>query len=100
MSNILTSVLRKPSGTGYFDGAISGASEALFPEASYGSIQERFIFNPNLTGSFWLNIYGGTAAANTADCVEIAPGTGMTWSFINAVTIIGTAAAAITWGER
>lgn len=98
MTDQFTSILRKPTTTGYFDGALSGTSEALFPEVSMASIRERIIYNPNASGSFWINIYGGVAVANGSDCIEIPPGTGYSTHAVNAITIIG--AGSITWGER
>lgn len=99
--SFITSLLRKPTTTGYFAGpTLGGASEAMFPELSEGSFRERIIYNPNATGSFWINIFGGAAAANANDCIEIPPGGGYSTHAGNAMTIIGTAAAKITWGER
>lgn len=99
MSNINTSFLRKPAtGEGGFDGTLSGVSEALFPAASQGSFQERFVYNPNAAGTLWINVVGGVAVANGADCVAIPPLTGTSWYHTNAVTIIG--AGNLTFGER
>lgn len=98
MTDQFTSILRKPTTAGYFDGTLSGTSEAMFPEVSQGSIRERLIYNPNASGSFWINVYGGISSANGNDCIEIPPGTGYSTHATNAMTILGS--GAITWGER
>ena len=38
--------------------ALSGSSELLFPATTFGSIQERIIFNPNTSNAIWINLTG------------------------------------------
>lgn len=80
--------------------SMSGASETVFEETSFSGIQERFIYNPNATGSVWINLFGGVAAANAAGSMELPPGTGWSGKATNEINAIGTASAKLTAGER
>ena len=79
---------------------LTGTSQPLFPKEEYGAINERFIYNPNAAGSFWINLYGGTAAVNGQDCVEVPPGGNWVGSTTDPMTIIGTAGLKHTAGSR
>lgn len=83
-----------------FSKALSGASEALFPAASFGGIEDRVISNPNAANSVWVNLMGGTAAANGLDCTEVKAGITLRVENTNAVTVIGTAADKVTALQR
>lgn len=79
---------------------LSGSSEALFPAVTFGSIQERIIFNPNASNAIWINLLGGTAAANVGGNIKLAAGEGITTQNTNAITVIGTAGDDVTALER
>jgi hypothetical protein len=79
--------------------ALTGGQDVVFPEGAYGSLQERFVYNPNAAGSIWINPFGGVAAANASGCIEIPPGTGWSAKSTSAINALGTAGAKITAGE-
>lgn len=78
---------------------LTGSSQTLFTSVTAGSIQERFIANPS-ANSIWVNMVGGTAAANAAGSFEISPGSFFSTSCTNAITVIGTSTQKVTAGER
>lgn len=89
-------------------GAVTGASQALFDDigtrpgqlaGGVNSIVERFIFNPSATATLWVNLFGGAAAANAADCISIPPGGSWSGAIVNGINVLGVAGQAITAGE-
>lgn len=90
-------------------GAVTGASQVLFDDigtrqgqlaGGFNSIVERFVFNPSATATLWLNLFGGVAVANGADCISLAPGAGWSGGVVNEIRVLGVAGQAITAGER
>lgn len=80
--------------------ALSGSSELLFPATTFGSIQERIIFNPNTSNAIWINLTGGAAAANVAGSILLAAGEGITVQNTNAISVIGAPGDDVTALER
>ena len=59
-----------------------------------------FIYNPNASGSLWVNVLGGTAAANGAGSIEVVPGQLLPFDARNAISIIhASTGAKFTAGE-
>jgi hypothetical protein len=60
----------------------------------------RFVYNPNASGSLWVNVLGGTAAANGAGSIEVVPGQLLPIDTCNAISIIhASTGAKFTAGE-
>jgi hypothetical protein len=73
----------------------------VFPAQEYGSCQQRYIHNPNATGSFWIAFNGDNPTVNGEDSFEIAPGGRWADAINSEVRIRFTAAAAsLTAYER
>lgn len=78
---------------------LSGASEALFPDAGYNGFQERWVHNSG-ANSIALNLFGGVAALNSKDCINIPANGSWAGRVSNAITVIGTAAQPVAAGQR
>lgn len=77
-----------------------GTSEQVFPNATYGSFQERFIANPNEAGDLWVNIFGETAGANLQGSFAIPPKTGWVGATTQVINVAAASALVVTAGER
>ena len=92
----------------FSNGALVAATPVdLFPEVDYGSIEERFITNPNASGSLWFRFcdegdVAQTASANGAGSIEIPAGAaGWAGSICNRISVVAAGAATkVTAGER
>lgn len=80
--------------------ALTGGQDIVFPDAGYAGAQEVFVYNPNASGSIWINPFGGVAAANASGCIELPPGTGWSGTVTNSIIALGAAAAKITAGRN
>lgn len=90
-------------------GQVAGTPEDVFPEVPYSSIEERFITNPNASGSIWIRFCdlgssapATVAEANGAGSIEI-PAGGQGWSgpVCNRISVVCAGAATlVTAGER
>lgn len=93
---------RSLGGRKYTDksGAITTGGTAQSLMAVNADRDGGFVYNPNATGSLWVNFLGGTAAANGAGSVEVVPGQLLPFDATNAVSIISaTTSAKFTAGE-
>ena len=81
-------------------GTITTGGTAQTLMASNPSRNGGFVYNPNSSGSLWVNFLGGTAAANGAGSVEVVPNQLLPFDATNAVTIVhATTSAKFTAGE-
>lgn len=75
-----------------------GTSQMLMGENR--NRQGFFIANPNATGSLWVHLWGGTAVANAAGCVEVPAGATLNLDSTRAASVVhSTTGAAFTCGE-
>lgn len=79
---------------------VTGANQVLFPDAAYNSMEERWINNPSSSATIWVNLFGGSAAANTEGSFAIPPLGAWSGKVANAIYVLGVAGQAITAGER
>jgi len=79
---------------------LTGVSQAVFADAGYNGIEERFIANPNAANAVWVNPFGGVAAANAKGCFLLAAGGYWATKSTGAVNVIGTASEKLTAGKR
>jgi hypothetical protein len=85
--------------------AVSDVSQLLVPLATFGSIQERFIFNLSTTETLWIWLYRGDSElgrdfANEPGAIPLGPRQGWSGAIANSIAVQGKVGQKFTAGER